>query len=217
MPACLPSVPAGLYREKFCAGPITAFSTVAFDSLRLDAAPAETKAGMAEWGLEPVGTPGAAVTEEGQEPAAAAAAAEEEEEEEEEQQQQHKALLKRRAELYLAICTRDSSLIHRLLDMYIAAGETVKAVILELCDYKFWHRLTGTNADVLRLATAFPAAGIDFVLHMLSQLKTGTNRHPAGQLSDPLIEAVRGVYASRLPDVRLLVPFLAVHSREELV
>lgn len=181
-----------LYREKFCVGPITEFATTAFDSLLSEAVTAETASGMENWGVTPVVTPVATSDDE--------------------EKKDTRETMKRRTELYLAICTRDSSLIHRLLTMFMGGSDAVKAIILGLCNPKFWNRIRGTNADVLKLVADFPVEGIEFVLHMLGVFAELVSEFPA-----ELIDTVKKVYRERISDVRLLVPFLHVHTREELV
>jgi hypothetical protein len=174
-----------LFKETFCFADITKFASLALDTLIcVNVAPTNATAEMDEWGVSYLETDlGGPLDPE---------------------------VLRSRGKLYLSLCTRDASLIHRLLPMWVQAEATVRGV-LQSMSTPLWVTLGGDNPELLKLISYFPEEGLPYVLSMLADMKSN-NRATA-----KLIEAVKSVHAERLHNVQLLVPFLHKHTRDEVV
>ncbi len=122
-------------------------------------------------------------------------------------------IAKQRVELYLALCTKDPSLLQRTLDVFVASNTPTKRVINSL-SARMWATIGGDNESLQQLLWTFPVPdGFPYVQAMLRKLSQGV-------ASPSLVDAVKKVYAERAEvqkDVRLLTPFLDAHSREEII
>lgn len=122
-------------------------------------------------------------------------------------------IAKQRVELYLALCTKDPSLLQRTLDVFVASNRPTKVIINSL-SARMWATIGGDNESLQQLLWTFPVPdGFPYIQAMLSKLSQGV-------ASPSLVDAVKKVYAERAEvkkDVRLLVPFLDAHSREEII
>ena len=116
-----------------------------------------------------------------------------------------------RAELYLTLCSRKKSLIHRVMHLFIILDLATRRGLLARCQRVWSSVLSGDDPDVCALISEFPPDAILFVLMILDSLQL----HDA--TGSPVVAAVRSTYRSRVHDIRLLLPFLYEHSKDELL
>lgn len=168
-----------------CAAAIRAHATACLDSLLGKPPSAEATAAAKELGLPPL-PPLPDDSTVGEEPA------------------------KCRLALYFALCTKEHVLLPHVMDVFVgAASLDVKKSILAL-SYETWVTVgrveEGRKALAVILDT-FPAQqGMPYVLKMLLTLSKN------GGAPQSFVDIVKKTYAERVPDVRLLTPFLATHS-----
>ena len=108
---------------------------------------------------------------------------------------------KQRMELYLALCTKDPSLLQRSLDVFVQSNTPTKRMINLLSARGVWAAIGGESTELQKLLSTFPVPnGFPYIQAMLSKLSQGT-------APDSLVKTVKRVYAERAEvnkDVRLL-------------
>lgn len=112
--------------------------------------------------------------------------------------------------LYLSLMPVNHKLITGLTDVYIGSVSEIKRVILKTLEVPI-KKMGMESQELLKLIQDFPPNSETLVLRIIHILTEKT--HP----SIDLINKVRFLYSSKLPDVRFLIPILNGLTKSEIV